>query len=129
MDDGEAGQAGLAQYLVFEGQDVRDFVGPTRFASVEHLPSGGPCSTTDLLASQPMRELLAGLRKDYSFVLVIGTPVFEGGIDTEVLAGHAGGMLLLVNGPVAGAAPALQGFVRSLKDANAPLLGCVLCEE
>lgn len=126
---GEPGTAGLVQYLVFEGQDPNAFVWPTRFPAVEYLPSGGPCSTTDVLASQPMRELLAGLRQRYSLILLIGPAVYHSAIDTEILAGHASGMLVLINGPTAGAGPGLHGFVQSLKEANAPLLGCVLGEE
>jgi hypothetical protein len=66
-DDGDGAaegpsRPGLVQYLVFEGQKLSAFIYPTRTPAVEYMPSGGPFSVTDALASDSMKELLDGLR-------------------------------------------------------------------
>src|SRR5262249_47487174 len=61
---------GLVQYLVFEGQSPWNAILPTRFPGVEYLPAGGPCTTTDVLASQQMRELLEAMKQHYSLIVM-----------------------------------------------------------
>jgi uncharacterized protein involved in exopolysaccharide biosynthesis len=126
LERAETAAAGLVQYLVFEGQDAGQFVRPTRVPGLDYLPAGGPCQLTDVLASQPMRDLLEGLQRGYSLVVVLG-PALGQAVDTEILAGYVNGVLALVNPPAASCTPEVEAFVQSLKEANAPLLGSVLC--
>ena len=118
---------GLVQYLVFEGQSVWDAILPTRLPGVEYLPAGGPCSTTDVLASQQMRDLLETLRRHYSLIVVAG-PAVDHPVDTEILSGYADGVLAVVDGPAGARPPAAEALVRSLQVGGAPLLGAVVCE-
>jgi len=118
---------GLVQYLVFEGQSIWDSILPTRLPGVEYLPAGGPCSTTDVLASQQMRELLQSLRQHYSLIVVTG-PSADHPIDTEILSAYADGVLAVVQGPVGACPPEAEPLVRSLQSSGAPLLGAVVCD-
>jgi Mrp family chromosome partitioning ATPase len=118
---------GLVQYLVFDGQSVWDSILPTRLPGVEYLPAGGPCSTTDVLASQQMRDLLQTLRQHYSLIVIAG-PSADHPIDTEILSGYADGVLAVVGGSAGAFPPDAEELVRSLQDAGAPLLGAVVCE-
>lgn len=123
-DDG--GQPGLVQYLVFQGYDVSTLVFPTTIQSVEYMPSGGPYPMTDVLATQPMKELLEKLRKKYSLVLMAGPPVTKS-IDTEILAAYVHGIVVILNGQVEDLG-SVETFLQSLREANVPLLGAVACE-
>jgi capsular polysaccharide biosynthesis protein len=118
---------GLVQYLVFEGQSVWDAVLPTRFPGVEYLPAGGPCTTTDVLASQQMRELLETLRRHYSLIVVVG-PSVDHPIDTEILSGYADAVLGVLHGPARLGPSNTETLVRSLRVGGTPLLGAVVCE-
>ena len=119
------GMSGLVQYLVFEGHELREFIQPTGLGSVDFLPAGGPYPLTDVLASEPMKDLLKNLRKDYSVILLAGPPVTHT-TDTEILAAYADGIVVVLNG--AGSSEvALPEFFQSLREANAPLLGAVMC--
>jgi hypothetical protein len=124
---GEDMATGLVQYLVFEGQSIWNAILPTRFPGVEYLPAGGPCSTTDVLASQQFRELLQTLRQHYSLI-VMTAPAADHPIDTEILSGYADGVLAVVRGPVGSCPPAAEALVRSLQEGGAPLLGAVVCD-
>jgi uncharacterized protein involved in exopolysaccharide biosynthesis len=119
--------AGLVQYLVFEGQSIWNTVLPTRLPGVEYLPAGGPCSTTDVLASQQMRELIDTLRRRYSLIVVAG-PSADHPIDTEILSGFADGVLAFVEGPAGSCPTGAEELVKSLQTGGAPLLGAVVCE-
>lgn len=119
------GVSGLVQFLVFEGTDPRQFIQPTGLGSVDFLPAGGPYQLTDVLASDPMKDLLKRLRKDYSVILVAG-PAVTHMTDTEILAAYVHGIVVVLNGPVTVQAP-LGEFFQSLREANAPLLGAVVC--
>lgn len=119
------GQSGLVQYLVFEGCDAKDFIVPTGLGAVDLLPAGGPYPQTDVLAAEPMKELLDRMRKEYSVVLIAGPSVVQD-TDTEILAAYVQGMVLVLNGPVRDAAP-VEDVFQSLRDGDAPLLGSVLC--
>jgi Mrp family chromosome partitioning ATPase len=128
LETADGGMAtGLVQYLVFEGQSVWDAIEPTRLPGVEYLPAGGPCSTTDVLASQQMRDLLEVLRRHYSLIVVAG-PSVDHPVDTEILSGYADGVLAVVGGPVGACPPGAEELVRSLQVGGAPLLGAVVCE-
>jgi Mrp family chromosome partitioning ATPase len=118
---------GLVQYLVFEGQSVWDSIQPTRLPGVEYLPAGGPCSTTDVLASQQMRDLLENLRRHYSLIVIAG-PAVDHPVDTEILSGYADGVLAVVDGPAGACPPAAEELVRALQVGGAPVLGAVVCE-
>jgi capsular polysaccharide biosynthesis protein len=118
---------GLVQYLVFEGMSVWDTVLPTRFPGVEYLPAGGPCTTTDVLASQQMRDLLETLRQHYSLIVVVG-PSADHPIDTEILSGYADGVLGVLQGPARLGPSNAETLVRSLRVGGTPLLGAVVCE-
>jgi Mrp family chromosome partitioning ATPase len=119
------GLAGLVQFLVFEGHDVKDFIHSTGLGSVDLLPAGGPYPLTDVLASEPMKEMLNRLRKEYSVILMVG-PAATHTTDTEILAAYVHGMVVVLNGQDSGEVP-LPAFFQSLREANAPLLGSVLC--
>lgn len=125
-NDVSQGNPGLVQYLVFEGQNSANFIFPTSIPAVEYMPSGGPYPISDVLATPPMKDLLDDLRKKYSLVLVMGPSLFHT-VDTEILAAYAKGIILVLNGVVDDLAP-VEEFVQSLKEANAPLLGTVICE-
>jgi Mrp family chromosome partitioning ATPase len=118
--------SGLVQYLVFEGMDPAGFICPTRIPAVDYMAAGGPYVLTDVLASQPMKDLLETLRRRYSLVLVVG-PSATKSIDTEILAAYVSGIVFIINSPIKTATPAVQEFLVSLKEANAPLLGSVVC--
>lgn len=118
---------GLVQYLVFEGQSIWDAVVPTRLPGVEYLPAGGPCSTTDVLASQQMRDLLTALRREYSLIVVAG-PTVEHPVDAEILSNYADGVVTVVNSTVGSCPPGAAELLQSLRDGGAPLLGAVVCE-
>jgi Mrp family chromosome partitioning ATPase len=118
---------GLVQYLVFEGQSIWDSILPTRLPGVEYLPAGGPCSTTDVLASQQMRDLMQSLRQQYSLI-VMTAPAADHPIDTEILSAYADGVVALVQGPVGACPPEAEMLVRSLQEGSAPVLGAVVCE-
>jgi Mrp family chromosome partitioning ATPase len=94
---------------------------------VEYLPAGGPCSTTDVLASQQMREVLEALRRQYSLIVIAG-PSADHPIDTEILSGYADGVLAVIDGPAGSCSAEAGELVRSLQTAGAPLLGAVVCE-
>lgn len=117
--------AGLVQYLVFEGQKERDFVYQTALHAVDYMPAGGPYPVTDVLASQPMKELLDSLRSRYTMLLIVG-PALRSTVDTELLAAYADGSVLVLNGQIQGVGATVETLVRSLKEANAPLLGSVI---
>lgn len=116
---------GLAQFLVFKNQDPKQFVFPTRIPGVDCLPSGAPYPSTDILATKAMQELLAKLGKKYTLVLLLAPPITQG-VDAEILAAYANGIVVVVNSAVARLKPITQ-LVRSLKEAQAPLLGSVIC--
>lgn len=116
---------GLAQFLVFKNQDPKQFIFPTRLPGVDCLPSGAPYPSTDILATKVMQELLAKLAKKYTLILLLAPPITQG-VDAEILAAYAHGIVVVVNGPVARLKPITQ-LVRSLKEAQAPLLGAVIC--
>jgi uncharacterized protein involved in exopolysaccharide biosynthesis len=118
------GLSGLVQYLVFEGHNLKDFIHPTGLGAVDFLPAGGPYPLTDVLASEPMKELIDRMRKQYSVVLIAG-PALTQTTDTEILAAYVQGMIVLVNGMPSGGVP-LNDFFQSLRDANARLLGAVI---
>jgi hypothetical protein len=120
------GGRGLVQYLVFERQSPWDLVTSTRSPAVDFLPTGGPYPITDALASEPMRELLDTFRKKYTLILVVG-PAVSRSIDTEILAAYAGGMVVILNEPLHSFTPATRSFYQSLREAQVPLLGSVLC--
>jgi hypothetical protein len=122
-----AGAPGLVQCLVFEDQPVGRFVRPTRVPGLDYLPAGGPCRLTDVLAAQSMRDLLTVLHRRYSLVVFLG-PALAQGVDTEILAGYVNGLLVLVNPPATACTPQTEEFLRSLREADAPLAGAVLCE-
>jgi predicted nucleic acid-binding Zn-ribbon protein len=115
--------SGLVQHLVFEGHDPAEFIHPTGLGAVDFLPAGGPYPMTDVLASEPMKELLDGLRKKYSVILIAGPPA-SNTIDTEILAAYVNGIIVVLNGPAKQGA-ALGTFFHSLREANVPLLGAV----
>jgi Mrp family chromosome partitioning ATPase len=119
-------QSGLVQYMVFEGQNVDNFIFPTKTRSVDYMPAGGPYPVTDVLASQPMKDLLESLRKKYTLIFVVG-PAVSKNIDTEILAAYVHGMIVILNGSVNSFSAEAEQFVQSLKEANAPLLGSVIC--
>src|SRR5262249_4664250 len=118
---------GLVQYLIFEGQDPLHLARPTRVPGVEYIAAGRPCGTTDVLASQQMRDLFEAVSKKYSLILLVGPPAAQG-VETEILAGYANGILIALNRPLEKLAPEVERLLQSLKEANAPLLGCVLFE-
>jgi Mrp family chromosome partitioning ATPase len=120
------GMPGLVQYLVFEGQDPKRFMFHTRLPGVDYLPAGGPYPVTDALASEPMDELLEGLRQEYTLLLLVG-PAVTWDVDTEILAAYVDGMIVVLNNPLGTFSADLEGFFRSLKEKNAPLLGSVIC--
>ena len=122
---GDPRQSGLVQYLVFDEQKPSNFIHATTLRGVSFLPAGGPCDQSDALASGSMKDLLTKLRKDYSVVLLVG-PALSETTDTEILAAYAHGMLAVLNGAPKDAA-AVQTFVNSLRDADAPLVGSVVC--
>jgi hypothetical protein len=117
---------GLVQYLVFEGQSPERLIVRTRTPAVDYLPAGGPYPVTDALASESMRDLLESLRKTYSLILVVG-PAVSKAVDTEILAAHASGLVLVVNGALGAFTPATRAFFQSLRETDVPLLGAVLC--
>jgi hypothetical protein len=57
---------------------------------------------------------------------VIG-PAAKKSIDTEILASFASGLVFIINPPAGSFAPALEAFFESLREANVPMLGSVLC--
>lgn len=116
---------GLVQYLVFEGQNPEEFIYRTRLPAVAYMPHGGPYPVTDILATQPMQDLLTGLSKKYTLILLIG-PMLAHRVETEMLAAYAQGIVVLVNGPADDPTGA-GASVRSLREAQAPLLGSVVC--
>jgi len=118
-------QSGLVQYLVFDEQKPGSFIHPTTLRGVSFLPAGGPCDQSDALASASMKDLLARLRKDYSVILLVG-PALAQTTDTEILAAYAHGIMVVLNGAPKDAA-AVQAFCQSLRDADAPLVGSVVC--
>lgn len=126
-DEDEAGLTGLVQYLVFEGQDPLKHVWPTRVPAVDYLPAGGPYPVTDVLASQPMKDVLDLLAKRYSLLILVG-PSLTSRVDTEILAAYAQGVVVMLNGPRGGLAAEVADVFQSLKEAEAPLLGAVVCE-
>jgi hypothetical protein len=117
---------GLVQYLVFEGQNPWDLAMPTRTPAVDYLPAGGPYPITDALASEAMRDLLTTCRKKYSLILLLG-PAVAKSIDTEILASYVNGLVLVLNEPLSACTPETRTFFQSLKEADVPLLGTVLC--
>jgi uncharacterized protein involved in exopolysaccharide biosynthesis/Mrp family chromosome partitioning ATPase len=126
LNDTDPCQSGLVQYLVFEGQNLNDFIHPTSMRGVYYMPAGGPHDTTDALASEPMKEMLQKLRKQYSLILAVGPPVTQHATDNEILAAYVNGIVVVMNGS-ANAFAVTEPFFQSLKEANAPLLGTVVC--
>lgn len=126
FNDTDPCQCGLVQYLVFEGQDLNEFIHPTSMRGVFYMPAGGPHDTTDALASEPMKEMLQQLRKQYSLILAVGPAVVQHATDNEILAAYVNGIVVIMNGS-AGTFAATEPFFQSLKEVNAPLLGTVVC--
>lgn len=125
-DPSSAPLSGLVQYLVFEGQKSADFILPTKTRSVDYMPAGGPYPVTDVIASQQMKDLLESVRKKYTLTFIVG-PAVSKNIDTEILAAYVYGMVVILNGSVNSFSSEAEQFVRSLKEANAPLLGSIIC--
>jgi hypothetical protein len=121
--DGEApGLAGLAQYLVFEGQQCESFLYHTRLPEVDYLPSGGPYPITDALAAEPMADLLKTLKQRYTMILILG-PAFARSMDTEILTAFVDGVVVFLNEPLGTFTAADEEFFQSLREKQAPLLG------
>jgi Mrp family chromosome partitioning ATPase len=99
---------------------------PTQITAVDYLPAGGPYPVTDVLASEAMRDLLEACRKKYSLILLLG-PAVSKSIDTEILAAYVNGLVLVLNEPLGACTPETRSFFQSLKEADVPLLGAVLC--
>jgi Mrp family chromosome partitioning ATPase len=118
-------QAGLVQYLVFEGQASDNFIHRTLTRGLEFMPAGGPYHATDALASEPMKELLDSLKQKYTVILVAG-PAVSQTIDTEILAAYVQGIVVIINGSPVNTAGTAE-FISSLKSAEAPLIGSVIC--
>lgn len=125
MDSVDPSAAGLVQYLIFEGQNSNQYIWPTQRPGVDFLPSGGPYSLTDVLASQSMNDLLEHCAKTYTLILLLG-PAFSCTIDTEILAAYANGIILVLNRPIERFSPELGKFYGSLQEAQAPFLGAVV---
>lgn len=97
---------------------------PTPTKGLDVLPAGGPSDQADLLASQPMKDLMEDLRKTYTMIFLQG-PRLQCATDTEILAAYAQGFVLVVDGnPYA--QPAAEGALRSLQELQVPVLGAVL---
>jgi MinD-like ATPase involved in chromosome partitioning or flagellar assembly len=124
LDDADPCYAGLGQYLIFAEQNPTAFIHPTTTRGVSLLAAGGDSPGLDALASEPMKNLLAQVRNDYSIVLLVGPAVTQG-TDTEILAAYADGIVVVINGSCGNDAAAR--CFQALKDVNAPLLGAVVC--
>lgn len=122
----DTGLTGLVQFLVFEGQDPMGFIWPSRVPAVDYMPPGGPHAVSDMLASQPMQDLLDAMKKKYTVILLVG-PAAARTVDTEMLASYAHGIAVILNEPLNAFTPATAEFFQSLREANAPLLGTIVC--
>jgi Mrp family chromosome partitioning ATPase len=119
------GLVGLVQALVFEGMDPSSLTYRTCMAGVDCILSGGPFPVTDALASETMDELLKASQERYTIILVIG-PALSRGVDTEILAAYAHGMVVALN--ELAPTPEVKELVRSIQEAKPGLLlGSVLC--
>lgn len=107
-------------------RDESLFIWPTRIQAVDYFPAGGPYKVSDVLASQAMKDLLDTLGKTYTLILLVG-PALSYTVDTEILAAYAHGIAVVLNELLRGLTPSVAQFVQSLREANAPLLGAVLC--
>lgn len=115
--------AGLADYLGFETNDLRDFIHATEIPGVDCLPMGTTTPRADALATRRMGELLDALRGRYTMILVIG-PRADFPADLEMLAAQADGILFHA---LDGAGPPVGELstVRHLLALGAPILGAV----
>ena len=97
----------------------------TDFPGVDFLPSGPlPPNPSEILNSQQSRQLFQRFAADYDLVIIDCPPCVKLS-DIQVMSTIADRMLLLVTvGRTL--ATGLQLTVRSLKQANAPLLGLII---
>jgi hypothetical protein len=121
------GPVGLVQALVFDDQNWSEFTYHLRMAGVDYIPSGGPYAITDVLATETMDQLLQNARKKYTMILLLG-PNLGRGVDTEILAAYADGMMVVIDEPLGTYTREIQDLVQTLKDAKPDLLlGSVVC--
>jgi hypothetical protein len=91
----------------------------------ELLASKGVVARPGVLASAAVKEVVDGLRGQYTVLLLIGPTPTES-VDSELLAAYAQGIVFFLDRPVTASVRALADLVAALRDVNAPLLGTVV---
>jgi len=117
---------GLTNYLAGNAKPAK-IARPTRVRGLFAITSGPlPPNPVELLSSAKMMDLLSLAAERFDYVIIDGPPVV-GLADALVLAKLAKATIFMVE---AGATRigALEGSIKRLRDANAPLLGAVLAK-
>jgi len=105
--------------------EFKDAVVPGPVENLDILPSGPiPPNPSEVLGSNKMKQLIAGLRKHYERI-IIDTPPVTAVTDSVVLSQLADGVVVVVR---AGETPRqiIQTSVSQLRTVNAHILGAVL---
>lgn len=91
---------GLAEYLAGT-EDWRRFVRPQTLPGLDILPSGRtPDNPAELLSTERMRELIAGTKAEYDFVVVDAPALLVNVADARILAPLADGIVVVVRNGV-----------------------------
>ena len=126
----------IAKYLQLEGHvglttvligraDLADVVQPWGNGNLNVLPSGQvPPNPSELLGSHAMEKLMAEAATSYDVVLLDSPPLLPV-TDSAILAGKAGGALVVVGSDAIHVAQ-LEDSLESLKSVDARVLGLVL---
>jgi len=118
--------AGLTNYLAGDAKPAR-IAHPTRIKGLFAITSGPlPPNPVELLSTAKMMDLITLAAERFDYVIIDGPPVV-GLADAVVLARLARATIVTVE---AGSTRigALEGSVKRLRDANAPVLGAVLAK-
>ena len=115
---------GLSSVLMHQCT-ANEAVRPSGIEGLDIIDCGPlPANPTELLDSARMKELLAGQRTNYDYIIIDGPPVLLVS-DAKILAGLVDATLLVFNANTTSRGAA-QRTIRELKQVNARIVGCVL---
>ncbi|MBM2837571.1 MAG: putative Protein-tyrosine kinase [Deltaproteobacteria bacterium] len=115
---------GLTNLLTGNAEE-KSVIKSTEVPGLFIIPSGPiPPNPVELLGSQKMKEVIAGLKNDFDFI-ILDTPPINGLADTLTLTQLVDGVIMVVHG---GITPKwiIRESIKQLKGTNTPILGVVI---
>lgn len=116
---------GLSTYIAGEGDDLASMLVRRGVGEADLLPAGPPPPNPgDFLAAPRLEKTLARLRESYDVVLIDSPPgtLFA---DAQVLAAHAGGVLLVLRSGIA-ERHGVKRLTSQFAQSGIKIIGCVL---